>query len=491
MKALEKVRDRRYETVSALAMDVQHHLRDEPILARAPSTIYSLRKFLRRHRTSAAAILLTSVFALILLAVFLVWNYNRLLEKEMFLMHRNSFSRALNSLWYGNLDAGLADLEPIRDSKYLGSEARRRYDNTLRAIRNRVNSYTEKIKTNPEDAENYLIRAQQYYCLHEKENMIADMLEYVNILNPLDETNPHDLWFRDFLIGLWRSSPTNLGQPVNSFAHDGMGGITPDGLEIILGSDRSGWPFDIWITKRSTTDHQWGTPQKLGDPINTKFWDGVPSLSADGMSLYFSSNRPSAYTKQGGQGPPNDRWVSTRGALGDPWAAPVMLAEPINSSSDEASSCISADGLEFYISSDRPGGHGKLDLWVTKRLAISEPWGDPVNLGPTVNSANLDFCQFIWADGLILFFTSDRPGGYGGRDIWVTTRKTKSENWSTPVNLGPPVNSSQQDQQPFIWTEGSILYFSSNRPSDGYGGLDIWQVSIAPSSGVFKEDSHE
>jgi hypothetical protein len=266
-----------------------------------------------------------------------------------------------------------------------------------------------------------------------------------------------------------------------------MGGITPDGLSLIVDSDRSGWPFDLRMTQRATTDHDWGTPQKLAEPINTRFWDGGPSLSADGLSLYISSNRPNAYDEQGAQGlPNNNRWLSTRRALRDAWGTPVMLDEPINSSSDDGPSSISADGLELYLSSDRPGGQGRLDLWVTRRPAVSEPWGDPVNLGPTVNSPDLDFCQHIWADGLILFISSDRPGGYGGRDIWVTTRKTRDDSWGTPVNLGPTINSSQQDQQPFIWVDGSILYFSSSRPG-GYGGLDIWQVEIAPISGVFQE----
>ena len=166
----------------------------------------------------------------------------------------------------------------------------------------------------------------------------------------------------------------------------------------------------------------------------------------------------------------------------------MILDEPINSSSDDSPLRISADGLEFYFFSDRPGGQGNSDLWVTRRPAVSEPWGDPVNLGPKVNSPDLDFCQHIWSDGLILFVSSERAEGYGGRDIWVTTRKTRDDNWGTPVNLGPTINSSQTDQQPFIWTEGSIFYFSSSRPG-GYGALDIWQVPIVPPPASLKQDN--
>ncbi len=488
MKTLEKARERRYDTVSGLTMDIERHLVDEPILARAPGTIYCLQKFFRRHRFHVVASLIVSVLAVILLAVLLVSNYNqRLWDAKKSVMDRNSLSRALNSLWHANHYAALADLEPILDSKSVGPEARRRYDRTLKAIRYRVNSSTEKIAADPGDAENYLQRAQQYYWLHEQEKMIADMQAYVNILSPLDTTNPHDRWFHDFLIGLWRSKPTKLGPPVSSFAHDGMGSTTPDGLSLILGSDRSGWPFDIWITNRETRDHDWGTPLKLAEPINSEFWDGAPSLSADGLSLYFCSDRSCEYDEEGGQGTLNDIWLSTRKTLHDSWGTPVMLGESINSAGWDWTPRLSADGLELYFSSDRPGTYGALDFWVSRRPAVSEPWEEPVNLGPTANSPDLDINPLIWADGLVLFFASNRPGGYGGRDIWVTTRNTKDDTWGAPVNLGPTINTHQQDQCPNIWTAGSVFYFSSSRPG-GYGGLDIWEVEITPRPEVLQED---
>jgi Tol biopolymer transport system component len=102
-----------------------------------------------------------------------------------------------------------------------------------------------------------------------------------------------------------------------------------------------------------------------------------------------------------------------------------------------------------------------------------------VNLGPKVNSPSDDFIPSIAADGLTLFFVSVRPGGYGGRDIWVTTRATTSDPWTEPVNPGPPINTSAWDQNATISADGSTLYFSSMRPG-GYGGLDIWQVPISP-----------
>jgi len=109
-------------------------------------------------------------------------------------------------------------------------------------------------------------------------------------------------------------------------------------------------------------------------------------------------------------------------------------------------------------------------------------WGTPTNLGPNVNSSADDAAPSISADGLQLYFIDwevFRPGGYGLADIWVTTRETTEDDWGTPVNLGPPVNTSAEDLGPSISADGSTLFFSPRRPG-GYGSGDIWQVPIIP-----------
>jgi Tol biopolymer transport system component len=142
---------------------------------------------------------------------------------------------------------------------------------------------------------------------------------------------------------------------------------------------------------------------------------------------------------------------------------------------------VSDDGLELYFWSNRPGGSGSIDLWIAKRAKIEDDWDTPVNLGPVINSSAMDFCPHISADGLLLFFISARSGGYGGfyGDIWITTRNTLGDPWGTPINLGPMVNSSASEGGPALSTDGSIFYFSSER-SGGFGSFDLWQVSINP-----------
>ncbi len=482
MKTLEKARDRRYDTVSALTMDVERHLKDESILARAPGTIYCLHKFFRRHQIRIIASLVMSVLAVTLLVVLLVWSHERRLrEAERFLVEKATLWRAINTITYGIKDTALPDLESILHSKHFGPEARRLRDHILAEIREHVRLLTEEIKTNPEDALNYLHRAHRYNCLGEKANMIDDMEMYVNILSPLDETNPHDLWFRDFLRGLWQSTPTNLGQTVNSWAKDSTPSISADGLSLYFSLKRFGEWADLWVTTRATVSDPWDPPVNLGPTINSADTDDTPSISADGLTLYFSSWRPPGLGIL-------DLWIATRETIDDEWGAPTHLGPTINSSALDWSPSISNDGLELFMGSNRPSSYGGDELWVARRKTIDDPWSEPVNLGPPVNSPSIEATPSISADGLLLFFQSDRPAGYGGPvDIWVAMRPTTYANWGTPVNLGPVINTFGFDGNPSISADGSALYFVSNRPG-GHGDHDLWQVSITPMPGDFRDD---
>jgi len=232
---------------------------------------------------------------------------------------------------------------------------------------------------------------------------------------------------------------------------------------------------DLWVTTRETTGDEWGPRMNLGSTINSPAADTAPCISADGLSLYFSSDRPGGYGNY-------DLWMSTRSTTKDAWTAPVNFGPSVNSPADESFVSISGDGLHIYLAEwqrARPGGCGSADLWLTTRPTISDPWGEPVNLGPTVNSSAYDADHSISADGLSLYFTSTRSGGLGNEDIWMTRRATAFDPWAAPVNLGPSINSSAHDAFPNFSADGYTLYFSSSRPG-GFGGYDLWQVSTNP-----------
>ena len=275
----------------------------------------------------------------------------------------------------------------------------------------------------------------------------------------------------DFIFG----TPTKVLN-VNTSSREFNPSISADGLSLFFNSNRPGGigGIDMWVTTRETTDDPWGTPVNLGPTINTPFGDYGPRISADGLSLYFDTRQ------SGASGAIDDIWVATRATTDDDWGNPVNLGPTVNSSSDDCYQSISADELALYFSSNRSGGYGNYDLWVTMRETTDEDWGTPVNLGPTVNSSAYEVDTGISADGRALFFASDRSGGYGGAaDIWVTKRATTDDPWGEPVNLGPTVNSSATEDYPIVSADGSTLFFRHSL-SGRYSGGDLWQAPIIP-----------
>jgi hypothetical protein len=273
----------------------------------------------------------------------------------------------------------------------------------------------------------------------------------------------------DFVLG----TPENLGPTVNTVQAEGYPSISADSLSLYFWSDRPGGysAGDLWVATRASVSDPWGPPVNLGATVNSSVGQTTPNISADGLSLYFASSRDRG-------GAAADLYVTTRATLSDPWGPAVSLGSTVNSSAGgQGGPSISADGLSLYFASDRPGGYGMVDLWVTTRATLSDPWGPPANLGRTVNSDAFEANPSISADDLAFFF----EGGSGyPDDIWVTRRLTVSDPWGLPVNLGPRVNLSvPDDATPNISADGSTLYFCSDRPG-GYGSYDMWQAAIIP-----------
>ncbi len=275
----------------------------------------------------------------------------------------------------------------------------------------------------------------------------------------------------DFTFG----TPTNLGPVVNSSANEHPAGITADGLSLYFSSRRpegtySEW-YDIWVTTRPTKDDPWGEPVDFGPAINTSRSEFEPDLSPDGLILVF--------TRVETEHPNWGIWMSTRPTRDDPWGQRVNLGPTINSYARDMDPCISADGLTLYFNSDRSGGYGEMDIFMATRPTIDDPWSEPVNLGPPVNTSYSDWGPEISADGRTIFFNSRRPGGYGDADFWMTRRPTVDDPWSEPVNLGPVINTPGLENYPAISADERLLLFESNRPG-GSGGTDIWQAPIIP-----------
>ncbi len=274
--------------------------------------------------------------------------------------------------------------------------------------------------------------------------------------------------------------PVNIGPVVNSPSNETDPFISSDGLALYFKSYRPGGigSSDIWKTTRKSTNDPWGNPVNLGVPVNSPSYDIAPALSYDGLTLYFASNRP------GGSGE-LDIWMVTRKSTHDPWEALTNLGPEVNTAAPESAPSISTDGLSLFFSGHprgpfRPGDLGEGDLWVTTRKTKQVPWTTPINLGSLVNSSSFEGSPCVTKDGLSLLFNSKRSGNNGLRDLWITTRKTTRTPWSTPTNLGSGVNSTGADYNPSVSSDGSTLYFASfgSRSEGGPGNADIWQVSV-------------
>ena len=272
----------------------------------------------------------------------------------------------------------------------------------------------------------------------------------------------------------------NLGPVINSPSGDATICFSADSLELYFSSNRPGGYgyFDIYVTTRATKGDPWGPPLNLGPAVNTPDAEICPSISSDGLTLYFCDDWDWS-PRPGGLGG-CDIWMATRASRSASWGTPVNVGAPINTSANEISPMVCGDGLALVFASTRAGGQGSYDLWTSTRETTQDDWGEPVNIGEVVNSGSFDDEPSLSSDDRALVFTSQRPGGFGSYDLWMTTRKTPSDPWGPPVNLGPGINSSGHEGGAAISADSRMLYFLAHTPPGGFGGYDLWEAPIIP-----------
>jgi hypothetical protein len=265
------------------------------------------------------------------------------------------------------------------------------------------------------------------------------------------------------------SAPVNL-EAVNSSSNEQNAQLSKDGLSIYFTSNRPGGfgGLDIWVTRRASLDEQWQPPVNLGASINTAAAEFAPNVSIDGHLLFFASNRPGSLG--------NDLYVSRRDDPNDDaaWSVPVRLGPDVNTDDNE-------QAPNYHQNAEEGGGNLYFNRG-NQAAGMADFYYAPVSrdgetLGPAVRVAELSIAGFsdiaasLRHDAKEVFFSSSRPGGPGGGDIWTSTRKNANDEWSAPVNVAS-LNTAFNDFTPNLSFDGLTLIFASNRP--GKGGNDLW-----------------
>jgi hypothetical protein len=216
-------------------------------------------------------------------------------------------------------------------------------------------------------------------------------------------------------------------------------------------------------------------PVNLGDSVNTRFNEYSPAITADGNTLMFTREIETGGNEYFSGMKQEDFYVSFR--KGDStWTRAVAVGPPLNTRGNEGAQTIGPGGqYMYYTACDRPDGLGRCDIYYSSFNGNN--WSVPVNIGSPVNSNYWESQPSVSADGKTLYFISNRPGGYGGLDIWITEMGDDG-NWQEPVNAGDVINTPGNEVTPFIHFDGKSLYFSSNGMPN-MGGYDIYITRLS------------
>jgi Tol biopolymer transport system component len=271
----------------------------------------------------------------------------------------------------------------------------------------------------------------------------------------------------------------NMGASINSEYDDKAPMITADGKTLIFTSRRpgktsaldkegdGGYFEDIYVSHWDTLKKMWTDAELIPGAINTEGHDACTSISPDGKQIFIYKNELEGESRGG------DMYVSRLGSSGK-WGAPKSMDKPINTTFWEGGACVSPDGKTLYLISERPGGFGRGDIYVVNRKSRTE-WDKPVNIGNVVNTAEDEGGLFLAPDGKTLFFTSKGHNGMGGYDIFKTTNE--GGKWTVPVNLGYPINTVSNDLCFSLSVDAQTGYFTSDRKG-GLGERDIYKVDL-------------
>lgn len=257
----------------------------------------------------------------------------------------------------------------------------------------------------------------------------------------------------------------NAGEAINSVASEYYPTMTIDGKQLVITRrTRGSADEDFFVSVRK--DGKWETAIPLEGKINTGYKEGGQQISPDGEWMVFTGKD---YPEGFGSFDIYIAYLTNNG-----WSERQNLGAAINTEYWESAPCLSPDKKYLYFASDRPGGYGGSDIYVSTRMANGK-WSLPQNLGSTINTGGDESCPFIHADNETFYFNSNGHEGFGGTDLFLSKKSTNG--FLIPQNLGFPINTINDEGSLFVTADASTGYFASDR-SDTKGGLDIYVIQL-------------
>ncbi len=272
--------------------------------------------------------------------------------------------------------------------------------------------------------------------------------------------------------------PQNLGPNINSSGEEYLPSLTADEQILFFTSRREGNiggfisllnDFSEDFYYSEKQNGEWQPAINLGPPINSIDNEGAAHFSADGRWVYYTF-----CNSDPSQG--CDIYVAQK--IGNQWLNPKNLGSTVNSRYWDSQPCLSNDGKTLYFSSGRPGGQGGTDIWFSVWLEEEKKWSTPQNMGPPINTPGNEYSPFIHADDQTFYFSSDFLPGFGGFDLFVS-RLQPDGTWSEPQNLGYPINTSKDEVNIFVNTKGTHAYINSQNEI-GLGKNDLYVFELYP-----------
>jgi len=280
----------------------------------------------------------------------------------------------------------------------------------------------------------------------------------------------------EYKINDFQFNPRPLPGVVNQFNQQYFPVLTADQKTLIYVKREQN--EDIMMSEVDSAGN-WTIPISISENINSDYNEGTCSISADGRKLVFTSC-------MGRKGYGScDLYVSNK--VGDEWSIPINMGEPINSSAWDSQPSLSADGRTLYFVSNRKGGYGKRDIYIST-LDEKGNWTKPLNIGRDINTSYDDISPFIHPNGQRLYFSTNGRLGFGSFDIYFSEKEGNS--WTRPINFGYPINTHNDEVSMYISSDGKKGFYSHEEQVKNSFTSTLYEIDIPPELQIEHKSSY-